>query len=61
MGRLKSSITTYAFKFLNPRSVEILLKEIGFKVIEISTPGKLDIDIMNNNIDKIKAKFWKIS
>ena len=45
--------------FLNPRSVEILLKEIGFKVIEISTPGKLDIDIMNNNIDKIKAKFWK--
>ena len=45
--------------FLNPKSLEILLKNIGFNVLEISTPGKLDIDIMNNNIDKIKVKFWK--
>jgi len=45
--------------FLNPKSVEILLKDIGFKVLETSTPGKLDLDIMKNNIDKIKDKFWK--
>ena len=47
--------------FLNPKSLEILLKNIGFNVLEISTPGKLDIVIMNNNIDKIKVKFWKNS
>ena len=45
--------------FLNPKSVELLLLNIGFKVLETSTPGKLDLDIMNNNIDKIKDKFWK--
>lgn len=45
--------------FFNPKSIEILLNKIGFKVIEISTPGKLDIDIMSNNKDKINDKFWK--
>lgn len=45
--------------FLNPKSVEVLLNDIGFTILEISTPGKLDLDIMNNNIDKIKDKFWK--
>jgi hypothetical protein len=45
--------------FLNPKSIELLLNNIGFKVLETSTPGKLDLDIMNNNIDKIKDKFWK--
>lgn len=44
--------------FFNPKSIEKLLSNIGFKVIEISTPGKLDIDIMTNNIDKINDKFW---
>ena len=45
--------------FFNPKSIETLLNNIGFKVIEISTPGKLDIDIMSNNIDKINDNFWK--
>ena len=45
--------------FFNPKSVKILLKKIGFEVLEISTPGKLDIDIIANNIDKVKDKFWK--
>ena len=45
--------------FFNPKSIEKLLNNVGFKVVEISTPGKLDIDIMTNNIDKINDKFWK--
>lgn len=45
--------------FLNPKSINILLKKVGFEVIEVTTPGKLDIDIMNNNKDNIKDKFWK--
>lgn len=45
--------------FLNPKSIEILLKKIDLKVLEVSTPGQLDIDIMVNNTKKIKDKFWK--
>lgn len=45
--------------FLNPKSVSILLQSVGFEVIEVTTPGKLDIDIMNNSKDKIKDRFWK--
>lgn len=42
--------------FFNPKSIEILLNRIGFKMLEVTTPGKLDINIMENNIDKIKDK-----
>lgn len=45
--------------FFNPKSIEILLNKIGFNVLEVSTPGKLDIDIMNNCKDSIKDRFWK--
>ena len=45
--------------FFNPNSVKVLLKEIGFKNILVTTPGKLDIDILSNNKDHIKDKFWK--
>lgn len=45
--------------FFNPKSVCVLLKSLKFEVLEVSTPGKLDIDIMKNNIDKLKDRFWK--
>lgn len=45
--------------FFNPKSISILLDSIGFKTLEVSTPGKLDINIMENNITKIKDRFWK--
>ncbi len=45
--------------FFNPKSVSKLLGAIGFEMLEASTPGKLDINIMENNIDKIKDRFWK--
>lgn len=45
--------------FFNPKSITILLEKIGFEVVEVTTPGKLDIDIMNNSKDKIKDRFWK--
>ena len=44
--------------FLNPLSLKILLKRQGFKNIEITTPGKLDIDILFNNKKFIKDRFW---
>lgn len=45
--------------FLNPKSITILLEKVGFEVVEVTTPGKLDIDIMNNSKDNIKDRFWK--
>jgi 2-polyprenyl-3-methyl-5-hydroxy-6-metoxy-1,4-benzoquinol methylase len=45
--------------FFNPKSIQILLYTMGFKVLEVTTPGKLDIDIMNNNKEKLKDRFWK--
>ncbi len=45
--------------FLTPKSIKILLEKVGFDVIEITTPGKLDIDIMNNSKEKIKDRFWR--
>lgn len=45
--------------FLNPYSVEILLRRVGFEPLEVTTPGKLDIDIMANNRNLIKDRFWR--
>jgi 2-polyprenyl-3-methyl-5-hydroxy-6-metoxy-1,4-benzoquinol methylase len=42
--------------YFNPKSIEILLKKNGFKVLEISTPGNLDVDIV---INKIKQKKYR--
>ena len=45
--------------FFNPKSIAMFLKKNKFKILEISTPGKLDIDILENDKKKIKDRFWK--
>jgi Zn-finger nucleic acid-binding protein len=45
--------------FFNPKSIQVLLEKNGFEVLEVSTPGKLDIDILSNNKKNIKDHFWK--
>lgn len=45
--------------FFNPKSISLLLTNIGFETLEVSTPGKLDINIMENNLTKIKDRFWQ--
>lgn len=46
--------------FFNPKSISRLLYSLGFQILEVSTPGKLDIDIMNNNKTNLKTeRFWK--
>lgn len=32
--------------YFHPRSLEILVKRFGFEVIDVSTPGELDVDIV---------------
>lgn len=38
--------------YFNPASLALLLKDIGFEVLEISTPGKLDVELVRT---KVKA------
>ena len=45
--------------FFNPKSVTHLLLKNGFKVISALTPGKLDMDIINKNIEFIDDPYWR--
>jgi hypothetical protein len=55
----KSVMPPHHLNFLNPRSVELLLTRLGFESLSITTPGKLDIDILENNFEAIKDRFWR--
>ena len=55
----KSVAPPHHLNFFNPRSVRLLLTRMGLEVVEVTTPGKLDIDILANNRKDIKARFWK--
>lgn len=43
--------------FFTTESIQILLKRHGFEVLEISTPGKLDVDIASKQISDINVPF----
>ncbi|MEO1351913.1 MAG: class I SAM-dependent methyltransferase [Cyanobacteria bacterium J06635_15] len=55
----KSIAPPHHLNFFNPHSIQMLLQKIGFEVLSVSTPGKLDIDILVNNQSKIKDRFWR--
>ena len=55
----KSIFPPHHINFLNPDSIEILLKRCKFRNINVFTPGKLDVDILKNNLKYIKDPFWK--
>ncbi len=44
--RAKSVSPPHHLNFFNPLSIEILLDHVGFDIVEISTPGQLDWDII---------------
>lgn len=45
--------------FFNPYSIKLLLSRIGLDCLEVSTPGKFDIDILSDNREFIKDRFLK--
>lgn len=55
----KSVSPPHHLNFLNPFSVKLLLTRLGLEVPEVTTPGKLDIDILVNNQAHIKDRFWR--
>ncbi len=52
----KSVSPPHHLNFFNPYSIKLLIKKIGFKVLQVTTPGKLDIDILSSNLDLIKDR-----
>ena len=46
--------------FFNPVSIVSLLGKAGFNCLEVTTPGKLDINILENNIELVADRFWKV-
>lgn len=46
----KSVSPPHHLNFFNPVSISILLERIGFEIVEITTPGKLDWDIVEGMI-----------
>lgn len=55
----KSVTPPHHLNFLNPHSIALLLTRLGFEILEVTTPGKLDIDILDNNRALIKDRFWQ--
>lgn len=45
--------------FYNPHSIRILLEKMKFEVLEVTTPGVLDIDLLDRNAHQITDRFWK--
>ncbi len=55
----KSVHPPHHLNFLNPDSIKILFERIGLEILDISTPGKLDIEILVNNRALIRDRFWR--
>jgi hypothetical protein len=54
-----NSVSLQHLNFFNPRSVRILVESFGMSAVKITTPGKLDIDILFRSRDSIKDRFWR--
>ena len=37
-------------QYFNPKSIKILLEKVGFEVLDITTPGILDVDIIKRQL-----------
>lgn len=55
----KSVHPPHHINFFNPGSIKTLLERAGFQALEISTPGKLDVSILENSLGKVHSdRFW---
>lgn len=48
LGAVSSVIDHEHQNYFNEKSIEIILNRAGFNLIEIKTPGKLDVDLVKN-------------
>lgn len=55
----KSVSPPHHLNFFNPKSATLFLETLGFDVLDATTPGQLDVDIMCNSADQLKDRFWR--
>ena len=55
----RAVIPPHHINFFNPKSIKIFLLRNKFKIISVTTPGKLDIDILDSSKNLIEDRFWK--
>lgn len=50
LGVLSDSLDAEHINMFNPRSLTQLVKSLGFSVVEVSTPGELDAELVRNKV-----------
>ena len=58
LGEKSESLDIEHINMFNPESVKILLERNNFKILEISTPGKIDVDIIKSKVDSNVINFF---
>ncbi len=56
LGKKSESVDHEHLNYFNPRSIKFLAKRSGFEVLDVITPGVLDVDILKN---KYNSKLFK--
>jgi 2-polyprenyl-3-methyl-5-hydroxy-6-metoxy-1,4-benzoquinol methylase len=63
LGKKSNTIDHEHLNYFNTNSIKILLKKSGYRVLEVLTPGKLDINIIEGYVRNkeivIKDKFYQ--
>lgn len=57
--RSRSVAPPHHINLLNPRSMSLLCESIGLEVLSATTPGRLDVDIMEVQQDDIDSRFLR--
>lgn len=55
----KSINPPHHINFFTPHSIQILLEKNGFSILELTTPGKLDVDIAAKQLQDINCIFFR--
>ena len=58
-GRSKSIHPPHHINFFTPHSIQLLLKRYGFEILDISTPGQLDVNIVAKQLTDVNCVFIK--
>lgn len=59
LKKKSDSIDHEHLNYFNPKSIQILFEKNGYKIIDVSTPGQLDANIVKNKIVRKKYKIKK--
>jgi|SaaInlStandDraft_2_1057019.scaffolds.fasta_scaffold02407_3 SAM-dependent methyltransferase len=58
--KYRTLLPPHCINFFNPKSITILLERAGFKTCEVTTPGHLDIQLIESSLEELSPdRFWK--